>query len=128
MSQKLADYRSLVFDLVAQIPLGKVATYKQLASLVGLQNARGVGRILHHNDDPRRFPCHRVVKSDGHVADGYAFGERFGQIVKLRSEGVHVLGGKINLAEYLHDFNKNTKTKSTLKTQKEVEKRSTKIG
>lgn len=106
MSQKLADYRSQVFDLVAQIPLGKVATYKQLAQLVGLKNARGVGRILHANDDPGRFPCHRVVKSDGHVADGYVFGERFGQIVKLRHEGVQVLGGRIDFDKYLYDFKK----------------------
>jgi len=104
MAQKLADYHDKVFDLVAQIPPGKVATYKQLAKLVGLANARGVGRILHHNDDPGHFPCHRVIKSDGHVADGYAFGERFGQIVKLRGEGVQVLGGRVNLSEYLYIF------------------------
>jgi O-6-methylguanine DNA methyltransferase len=89
-----------VFEVIRHIPRGKVATYKQIALLAGLKNPRHVGRILHGNQDPTTFPCHRVIKSDGSIADGYAFGERFGQIVRLREEGVVFLGGRVNLAEF----------------------------
>lgn len=89
-----------VFELVAQIPAGKVATYQQIAQLAGLKNPRQVGRILHHNTQPEIYPCHRVIRSDGRVADGYAFGEQFGQIVMLRGEGVECRGGKIDLSRY----------------------------
>ncbi|HYD34781.1 MAG TPA: MGMT family protein [Vitreimonas sp.] len=89
-----------VFEILTQIPRGKVATYKQIALLVGLKNARHVGRILHHNPDADKYPCHRVIRSDGHVADGYAFGERFGQIVKLRQEGVVIAGHKVDLTQF----------------------------
>lgn len=89
-----------VFEVIKHIPKGKVATYKQVALLAGLKNPRHVGRILHGNLDPATYPCHRVIKSDGSVADGYAFGERFGQIVRLREEGILFTGGRVNLAEF----------------------------
>jgi O-6-methylguanine DNA methyltransferase len=89
-----------VFDTVAQIPKGKVATYKQIAQLVGLKNPRHVGQILHKNPSPDKYPCHRVVRSDGSVADGYAFGERFAQIALLRQEGVVFLGGRTDIFHF----------------------------
>lgn len=96
----LSSPRDRVFDVIKHIPKGKVATYKQIASLAGLKNPRHVGRILNGNLDPATYPCHRVIKSDGSIANGYAFGERFGQIVRLREEGVLFNGGKVNLAEF----------------------------
>jgi len=94
------EYRNVVFELLTQIPRGKVATYKQIAQLAGIKNPRLVGRILHTNTDDQKYPCHRVIRADGSIADGYAFGERFGQIVRLRTEGVEVLNHKVNLELY----------------------------
>ncbi len=94
------EYRNKIFELLTQIPRGKVATYKQLAQLAGIKNPRLVGRILHTNTDGEQYPCHRVIRSDGKVADGYAFGERFGQIVRLRTEGVEVINHCVNLRRY----------------------------
>jgi methylated-DNA-protein-cysteine methyltransferase-like protein len=96
-----------VFDIVQQIPAGKVATYKQIAQLAGLKNPRHVGKILHQNPSPDIYPCHRVVRSDGTVADGYAFGERFAQIALLRQEGVVFLGGKTDILHFKWDNTKN---------------------
>lgn len=90
-----------VLELVAQIPLGKVSTYKQIACLAGLKNPRQVGQVLRRDPRASGFPCHRVIRSDGKVADGTAFGERFGQIVLLRNEGVICLGGKIDLSTFI---------------------------
>ena len=65
----------LIYDVVKQIPKGKVATYGQIAAWLGTRHlSRAVGNILHKNPDPRSFPCHRVVNSRGQVAEHFAFG------------------------------------------------------
>lgn len=92
--------RATVFELLTKIPRGKVVTYKQLAQMSGIKNPRLIGRILHTNVDGQKYPCHRVIKSDGTVASGYAFGEQHGQIIRLRQEGVEFLGGKVDLSQY----------------------------
>ena len=76
-----------VYDCLLTIPRGKVVTYKQLAQAVGT-HPRAIGRILHHNPEPERYPCHRVIKSDGTVASGFAFGGPGIQRQMLVSEGV----------------------------------------
>ncbi len=64
-----------VYDIVAQIPEGKVTTYGDIARALGHPGAsRAIGRILNRNPNPITTPCHRVIKSDGKVG-GYAFGK-----------------------------------------------------
>ena len=49
----------LIYDVVKQIPKGKVATYGQVASLAGNRRwSRVVGYVLHANPDPEHIPCH----------------------------------------------------------------------
>ncbi len=84
---KLDQIRDSIFQLVAQVPTGKVTTYKALAEAVGT-HPRVIGRILHTNDDPQRFPCHRVVHTDGRLAGGYVFGGPDKQQQRLTQEGV----------------------------------------
>jgi methylated-DNA-protein-cysteine methyltransferase-like protein len=86
--KKLEEYRPKVFALIKTIPKGRVMSYKQVAQKVGISNPRFVGRILNSNTNPQEYPCHRVVKSDGTVASGYAFGGQDKQIEKLKAEGV----------------------------------------
>ncbi len=85
----------LVFKLVGLIPKGKVTTYKSVAQVCGLNNPRSVGSFLHLNKDSREVPCHRVVRIDGSLAAGYAFGGRSVQKSKLVSEGVVFVGGRV---------------------------------
>ena len=55
-----------VYEVVKQIPLGKVATYGQIARLVGNpRSSRQVGWALHVNPEPFITPCHRVVNREG---------------------------------------------------------------
>ena len=55
-----------IYEVVCQIPKGKVATYGQVALLAGNPRwARVVGYALHNNPKPIVIPCHRVVKSNG---------------------------------------------------------------
>lgn len=59
-----------IWDLVAQIPTGSVATYGQLAHLIGHPRAaRIVGYALH--SAPSNLPCHRVVSSKGELSNAF---------------------------------------------------------
>ena len=91
-----------VYGFLETIPRGKVATYGQIASVLGNRNlARVVGNILHSNPDPQRFPCHRVVNSKGQVAEQFAFGGAAAQRALLENEGiVFDCDGKIDLKVY----------------------------
>lgn len=78
-----------VYAMVEQIPEGMVATYGQIAKLIGApRNARYVGFALHSNPRPGIIPCHRVVFADGRITDGFAFGGPDAQRALLEQEGV----------------------------------------
>lgn len=92
---------SAVYNSISKIPVGKVTTYGILTKLSGINNPRLVGKILHQNPDPNKYPCHRVVNSKGQTAKNYAFGGEPAQIKKLMAEGVEVKQGKVDLTKYL---------------------------
>ncbi|PJE62744.1 cysteine methyltransferase [Candidatus Roizmanbacteria bacterium CG10_big_fil_rev_8_21_14_0_10_39_6] len=94
--KQLHNKNQEVFNLIARIPKGKVTTYGALASKINT-SARAVGTILHSNPDPQRYPCHRVVRSDGSLATGYAFGGKQEQMRKLKEEGVVFKHGRVVL-------------------------------
>ena len=61
-----------VLSLVEEIPEGKVATYGQLARLIGREkNSRLVARILSKAERYGQFPCHRVVNHAGRLVPGW---------------------------------------------------------
>ncbi|KKS46056.1 hypothetical protein A3J20_04535 [Candidatus Gottesmanbacteria bacterium RIFCSPLOWO2_02_FULL_42_29] len=93
-----------VFDLLKEIPKGKVTTYKALAIKAGIKNPRQIGQIIHTNEHPEIYPCHRVVKSDGTLALGYKYGGRDGQKKRLLSDGIKFTNDKIDLPSYLFTF------------------------
>ncbi len=82
---------SQVYDIVAQIPEGKVTTYGDIARALGHPGAsRVIGRILNKNPNPTVTPCHRVIKSDGNIG-GYAFG-KLRKKELLKKEGLYFIG------------------------------------
>lgn len=89
-----------VYDMVEQVPRGMVATYGQIAALVGApRRARYVGYALHVNPQPGAIPCHRIVFADGRLAEGFAFGGPEAQRALLEAEGVAFLpDGRVDLA------------------------------
>lgn len=90
-----------IYDVVKQIPKGKVATYGQVAALAGNKRwSRVVGYALHVNPDPGNIPCHRVVNREGEVSKAFAFGGENRQIALLKNEGVKVEGTRVNLEKY----------------------------
>ena len=63
---------SLIYEVVRQIPPGKVATYGQIARLIGRdKNSRLVARVLSHASNYGDFPCHRVVNHSGRLVPGW---------------------------------------------------------
>lgn len=86
-------YKDLVYQLVRQIPKGKVATYGQIAEKLKMVNskwkidARIVGWMLHQNRD-QDVPCHRVVDRNGRIAPNFAFDGSEEQRRRLIAEGV----------------------------------------
>lgn len=83
----MKDYFSRVYEIVAKIPGGKVATYGQIANMLGDRcNARVVGWAM--KAAPNNLPCHRVVNRLGEMAPGYVFGSKQLQRDILESEGI----------------------------------------
>lgn len=78
------DFAYEVLSVVEEIPEGSVATYGQIAALIGHpKNSRMVARVLSHADHYGEFPCHRVVNHAGRLAPGWPE-----QALLLRQEGV----------------------------------------
>ena len=89
-----------ILSVVAEIPEGSVATYGQIARLIGRdKNSRLVGKVLGMSQYYGRYPCHRVVNHAGRLAPGWA--EQQGL---LQSEGVTVReDGRVELKRYQWD-------------------------
>ena len=78
-----------VYEIVAKIPKGKVATYGQIAVMLGEPGkAKIVGWALHSNPYGGKVPCHRVVNRLGECSGSYAFGGLDVQRSLLENEGV----------------------------------------
>lgn len=61
-----------VLSVVEEIPEGSVATYGQIARLIGRdKNARLVGKVLSNAEYYGDYPCHRVVNHTGRLAPGW---------------------------------------------------------
>ena len=81
------DFAYAVLSAVTEIPEGKVATYGQIARLIGYpKNARLVARVLSHAEYYGDYPCHRVVNATGRLAPGWA-----AQATLLQAEGVALI-------------------------------------
>ena len=98
-----------VYQVLKQIPRGKVVTYGQIACAIGAPRcARQVGYALHVNPQPGILPCHRVVNRFGRLAPAFAFGGEEVQAQLLRAEGVEVDENfVVDLQKYLYQGNLN---------------------
>lgn len=86
-----------IYEIVSEIPQGRVLSYGDVARLAGVGSPRWVGRAMHANTDPQHVPCHRVVHANGALAPQYAFGGRDVQKQKLLDEGVEFIGERVNM-------------------------------
>lgn len=100
MALKVDLYQE-VYDLVTQIPDGKVTTYGTIAKALGDSiAARAVGRILNLNPDPASVPCYRVVRAEGKLG-GYKGGKKQKRDL-LEADGLEVRTDQIvDFEDYL---------------------------
>jgi methylated-DNA-protein-cysteine methyltransferase-like protein len=90
-----------IFQAVAAIPPGRVASYGQIAARAGLPGrARLVGKVLGYRVDGMALPWFRVLRADGRIAlppGSRGFRE---QVRRLRAEGVEVTGGRVRMQAF----------------------------
>jgi methylated-DNA-protein-cysteine methyltransferase related protein len=91
-----------VYRLVAKIPRGKVATYGQIAGLLGApRSARIVGWAMHGNPHGSKVPCHRVVQQGGSLSPNFCIDDPGRQRRLLAREGVtFLLDGRVDMARH----------------------------
>jgi methylated-DNA-protein-cysteine methyltransferase-like protein len=98
-NQSVEDHPALqaIWDVIAQIPRGKVTTYGDVAQAAGLPGrARQVGYALRHSPDD--LPWFRVMGAGGKIV--FPQGSRYylEQTRRLASEGVRVERGRVERA------------------------------
>ncbi len=85
-----------IYAIVRMIPRGRVATYGQIAGLLGSRRyARVVGYALHDCEDGS-VPCYRVVNRHGGLSS--AFADRQKEL--LEADGITVRDGSVDLGKY----------------------------
>jgi O-6-methylguanine DNA methyltransferase len=105
--RSVTDFQADVLLRAASIPRGEVRSYGWVARQVGREGAvRAVGSTMARNPVPLIIPCHRVVRSDGHIG-AYSLGGPHqkwelltvegadpGRLEALAAEGVRVQGNR----------------------------------
>ena len=90
-----------VYEVVARIPRGKVATYGQVASLAGYPGqARQVGYALAGMPEDLDLPWHRVINARGEVSPRTWTNMHEFQQVLLEREGIAFKGARLDMKVY----------------------------
>ena len=106
MEKKGKSFEEKCYYFLKKVTKGKVTTYKELGKVINSKAYRAVGNAMNKNPYPGsskgQVPCHRVVRNNGEVG-GFAFGTK-NKIKILKSEGIEINNGRINLKKYLYKF------------------------
>jgi methylated-DNA-protein-cysteine methyltransferase-like protein len=99
-SKPLSNYE-IIWNVVRQIPRGRVATYGEVAEQAGLPGqARLVGYALHHLPSDSSIPWHRVINARGAISFPPESPQYRRQIQRLRKDGIMVHRGKVDLSKF----------------------------
>jgi len=94
----VSDSYARIYAAVRRIPVGRVATYGQIARVAGRVGARQVGYALHRLRD-ESVPWHRVINARGEISLGGEAGDV--QRAMLEGEGVELdARGRVDLERY----------------------------
>ena len=92
----------MIFQVIAQTPYGRVASYGQIARLAGIpKHSRLVGYVLKHMDADSSLPWYRVINSQGKISLSKLNDQ--GQNIQaqlLLAEGILVIGNKVKMKEF----------------------------
>jgi methylated-DNA-protein-cysteine methyltransferase-like protein len=93
----MSDFYEKVYDVVRQIPAGRVTSYGAIARYLGSpQSSRMVGWAMNHAHGQQRYvPAHRVVNRQGLLTGKMHFGGPEVMQELLESEGIGVVDDQI---------------------------------
>lgn len=93
--------REKIWQVVHQIPKGKVASYGQVAQLAGLPGyARYVGATMKNLPKDSKLPWHRVASAAGKLSFPQDSCQYQLQKSRLESEGIVFINGRFSLAQF----------------------------
>ena len=97
----MQESHARVYEAIAAIPRGRVASYGAIAARAGLPGrARLVGKLLGETPEGMDLPWYRVLRASGQIAlppGSRGFRE---QCRLLRAEGVEVVNGRVPLSRF----------------------------
>lgn len=96
-----SSYFQKVYDLVRQVPLGRVTTYGDLFENLGEGSARAVGWAMNNSQGCVGVPAHRVVNRVGFLSGKRYFSDLSEMQKKLESEGVIIINDYVQNFESL---------------------------
>ena len=91
------EYQQAIWQVIAAIPEGRVATYGQIAAMAGQPGkSRWVGRLLGQLPRDTRLPWHRVINASGRITN-----PNFDlQLKRLIAEGIKPRAGRVILKDH----------------------------
>ncbi|MDM1250216.1 MGMT family protein [Acinetobacter johnsonii] len=102
----IKELAPMIFQVIAQIPYGRVASYGQIARLAGIpKHSRLVGYVLKHMEADSSLPWYRVINSQGKISLSKLNDQ--GQNIQaqlLMAEGILVIGDKVKMKEFQWDI------------------------
>lgn len=90
-----------IWQVAALIPVGKVASYGQVADLAGLPGrARFTSKALTAAPKSMQLPWFRILRSSGHIAFPKSSDFRIQQYNHLIEEGILVKNMRVHMPDY----------------------------
>lgn len=98
---QLTALNETIWQFVAAIPPGSVATYGQIARMAGFPtHARYVGTTLKKLPNDSRLPWHRVVNGKGQISFPVNSSPWYKQKERLEAEGIVFIGNGFSLKQF----------------------------
>lgn len=104
MVHESSDLYDRIYSIVRSVPYGKVATYGQIAQMIGMSSgARMIGWALNAVpvQDRVDIPCHRVVNRLGELSGKMHFETPYIMRERLEAEGVTFIGEAVDMKVHL---------------------------
>lgn len=114
------SFQEEVYKKLSEVPRGKITTYKSLAKALNSRAFQAVGTAMKNNKmsyaargrvggysldkQEMLIPCHRVINSNGKIGNYSAKGGTNKKISLLKSEGIEIINGKIDLNKFEFKF------------------------
>ena len=96
MKPETTDFFDKVYEVVRQIPYGRVTSYGAIAKFLGAaRSSRMVGYAMNASHAIEDVPAHRVVNRNGLLTGKHHFGGSRVMEQLLESEGIEVVDDRV---------------------------------